>query len=354
MENDVIKKLDSDSPLSTTTTTTDETLGGEQVVDPMLAPPKTSHFVSTEVAEDPEVQQRWNLALPLLDKLAKAFEGDEDFDMLNKEGERIKSELGLKSVEVTPSGISASINPEGHFEISQIDKVLINQHKTSEPVLQAGWDSDKVDALAAWCKSMNQFNSYISNLTYEQWQVLAGDFSSGEELPNKVAGSWVAYQSAHTEIQTLSSFTGYKGSGGTTFNQGRDRSDWSGCYIATSEDQAHGYIGEAGQASGTASMWRITLKQALPLCKVTGGFIDNGDIPGDFKATVLKKILKIKLDQKLVPALGSASLAYLGPAGEDGEELVVPWSMVTDYINVQRIKEYSVNESYEITEERTL
>ena len=84
------------------------------------------------------------------------------------------------------------------------------------------------------------------------------------------------------------------------------------------------------------------------------GFIDNGDIPGDFKATVLKKILKIKLDKKLVPALGSASLAYLGPAGEDGEELVVPWSMVTDYINVQRIKEYSVNESYEITEERTL
>jgi hypothetical protein len=237
------------------------------------------------------------------------------------------------------------------FAPARYMELSIRNYKSNEKILGQGWDDKKIDDLAGWCKSDNQFNSFINNLSYENWRVLSQDFT-GKELPVKIVDSWVTYQKKYMEVKVYKSFEGYKGSGGTSWNTGKSRSDWSGCYIATTREQAEGYIGELGSESGKASMWEISLKQSLPVKVFSGGFIDQSDIPGDFKAKVLKKILKINNSEKLVKELGGQGFAYLGPAGEDGNEMVVPWALIPDYIVYKRIAEYAVNSSHEITSKK--
>lgn len=233
------------------------------------------------------------------------------------------------------------------FAPKEYMKINIRDYKLNERIIGKGWDDDKIDKLVKWCKSEKQFNSFINNLSYKNWEVLSQDFQ-GADLPIKVMDSWVKYQESKMNVETLDTFEGYKGSSGKSWNTGESYSDWSGCYIATTEDQAKGYILEAGQKSGKASMWKISLKKPLPIKRFRGGFIDQSDIPGEFKAKVLKKILKIEDSKKLIKELGESGFAYLGPGGEDGNELVVPWGLIADYINYKRIKEYDVND-YQIT-----
>ena len=68
----------------------------------------------------------------------------------------------------------------------------------------------------------------------------------------------------------------------------------------------------------------------------------------------MKKVLKINIDKKLVPYLGSQEgLAYIGPGGEAGEEMAMPWGLLNNYFTKTRIKEYTV-ENYEIKSVKTL
>ena len=100
-------------------------------------------------------------------------------------------------------------------------------------------------------------------------------------------------------------------------------------------------------------MWELNLIKELPVLSVRGGFIDQNDIPGEFKALVLKKLLDINVEEKLVPYLGAKDYAYIGPGGEAGPELAMPWGLVDKYFTKERIKEYQV-EKYEIKLTRTL
>ncbi|MFN6497304.1 MAG: DUF4157 domain-containing protein [Nostoc sp. DedQUE01] len=229
---------------------------------------------------------------------------------------------------------------------------LINEHKNNQKILQKGWDATKVDELVNWCKSENQYNSFIQNLSYENWKVLEQDFD-GKDLPNKVLDTWVKYQDANQEIQKLTNFIGYKGSKGTTWSKGTEGYDWSACYIATNQDQAEGYIGEAGNETGIASLWELKLTKELPVLSIRGGFIDQDNIPGDFKALVLKKVFNINVSEKLVPYLGSKGYAYMGPGGDAGQEMAMPWGLVDEYFSKRRIKEYQVA-NYEIKSTRNL
>lgn len=217
-----------------------------------------------------------------------------------------------------------------------------------------GWDAKKIDELVQWCKSESQYNSYITNLTYKQWKYLSQGFT-GQELSSKAGDTLVSYQKQKMQLEVLTpgKFVGYKGSRGTTWSDGTNEKNWSGCYIATSPGQAEGYIGEAGGKAGLASLWKITLKKNLYVQTFTGAYLDDEDIDGEDKAAVLKKILGIKTPDKLIEALGAKKFAYQGPAGEDGAELVVPWSMVEEYLQKTRIAEYTVRD-YEITEKRPL
>lgn len=241
------------------------------------------------------------------------------------------------------------------FSANPAQKNLIRDHKTNIKIQEKGWDDTKIDELVEWCKSENQYNSFINNLSYKNWQILKLDFT-GDELPNKVLNAWVTYQRSdkNKEIKKLDKFTGYKGSQGTEWNTGRETSDWSACYIATNQEQAEGYIAEAGNQTGIASMWELQLTKELPVLYIKGGFIEQDDIPGEFKALVLKKVLKINIDKKLVPYLGSQEgLAYIGPGGEAGEEMAMPWGLLNNYFTKTRIKEYTV-ENYEIKSVKTL
>jgi len=233
------------------------------------------------------------------------------------------------------------------FKPTKAQEILIREHRTNEKIKNNGWVGKKVDELVDWCKSERQYNSFINNLSYTHWEILSKDFKA-EELPRKVLDAWVTYQNVNREVEKLSHFTGWKASKGEIWNNGTEESDWSGCYIATKKEQAEGYIEEAGGMRGKASLWELSSTRDIPTLSVKGGFIDQSDIKEEFKALVLKKVLNINVDEKLLPYLGREQMAYMGPAGEAGEELVMPWGLVDVYLKKKRIKEYDV-QSYVIT-----
>lgn len=245
---------------------------------------------------------------------------------------------------------------EAWTALDRADQVIIRQFITSAEVLSRGWTEPTVTRLLGWTKSTNQFLSFIDNLHYSHWEILLQTFpDSGGDLPVKINKAWVTYQSVHTNMKVVDSFNGYKCSGGTEWRaSGQDDQNWSGCYIATSRSQAEGYAGEAGAADGTASLWEVTLKKPMLVCKCEGGFIDEGSISGDFKAAILKKIFNIDVPSALIPTLGAQKLAYMGPAGEDGVELVVPWAILDEYIQYKRVVEYTVNKAFEVTKKTNL
>lgn len=212
------------------------------------------------------------------------------------------------------------------------------------PPAPNGWDQSQINLLVNWCISWEQYERILFNLSRDNWEELKTDFTA-DELPAGVADAWMTYKSSlQTAKEMLSQgWKGYKGSGGTEWNQGTDDSDWSGCYIRTSLEQSEGYI-EVDGGTGKASLWKLTLTIDLPLMAARGGFIAQGNIPGEFKAFVLKKLWKIDVSENLIPFLakGQSPFAYIGSGGESGDEIAVPWVMVDEYFDKRRIKEYQI------------
>ena len=111
------------------------------------------------------------------------------------------------------------------------------------------------------------------------------------------------------EVTQIDAFHGYRCPGGTERRgPGQDDQSWSGCDIKTRRDQAEECAGEAGASSGNAPLWDsrcscAAAKEAPPMMV---------SITGDFQALILN--------------------------GEDGDALVVPWAVLTDYISDKRIR----------------
>jgi hypothetical protein len=79
-----------------------------------------------------------------------------------------------------------------------------------------------------------------------------------------------------------------------------------------------------------------------------------GSITGDLQALILKMRFRVRIPSALLSTLGARQHAYMGPAGEDGDALVVPWAVLTEYISHKRIVEYTVDKRLEVTDTQTL
>jgi len=256
----------------------------------------------------------------------------------------LEREADLMGGRAVAGGAQATAQMVKHGTVSGGQKARTDP--VAEPLLSAEDAKDAKDA-------KDEEDEVIkSSVLYEEDEVTKSsvlyeeDEEDEEDEEEKFMKYWVSYYE-EMGVQTYDNFTGYKASQGTTWNTGTNGFDWSGCYIATSIDQAEGYISDYG--SGKVSMWEISLKKPLNVKVFTGGLLDQPDIRGDLKARVLKKALKFTDSNKLIEELGKEKYAYFGPAGEAGDELVVPWDLVSDYIEYKRIRNYEINKHLEVT-----
>lgn len=148
-------------------------------------------------------------------------------------------------------------------------------------------------------------------------------------------------------IQASTGFLGYRATQGTTWTVGGGTSNWSGCYIGTTLDQAKGYI---ELDNGVAMVWSCSLANSYPLWCVQGPEISDPTIPSDVKADLIKpKIVPpIALADPLIPTLCQRSnQGYTGPDTETTNEIIIGWNCL-GVVQYQGFREYK-RVNYETT-----
>lgn len=136
---------------------------------------------------------------------------------------------------------------------------------------------------------------------------------------------------------------GYRMTTGTQWTTGGGASDWSGLYIATTLDQAKGYV---SVANGTVRVWICSLVASYPFWCIHGAEIADPAIPSaekaDLVADAIQRASGAPPGRPLIPSLCGAGQGYIGPDAEVNE-IILGWNCV-GAINYVALRDYRVRQ----------
>ena len=134
---------------------------------------------------------------------------------------------------------------------------------------------------------------------------------------------------------------GYRLTQGTQWTLGGGDNDWSGLYIATTLDQAKGYV---DIANGTVRVWTCTLVANYPFWCIHGAEIADPAIPSGEKADLVANAIQVASGaapgRPLIPSLCRAGQGYVGPDAEENE-IILGWNCIRA-IDHSALRDYRV------------
>lgn len=140
---------------------------------------------------------------------------------------------------------------------------------------------------------------------------------------------------------------GYRMTPGTQWTTGGGANDWSGLYIATTLDQAKGYL---DITNGTVRVWTCSLVAAYPFWCIHGEEIADPSISSGRKADLVADAIQRSSGappgRPLIPSLCQAGQGYIGPDAEENE-IILGWGCVgaITYVALRdyRVRQYSID-----------
>ncbi|MDK2633692.1 hypothetical protein QMZ93_10135 [Pantoea stewartii subsp. indologenes] len=116
------------------------------------------------------------------------------------------------------------------------------------------------------------------------------------------------------------------------------KKEWSGFYVATTRQVAHGYRYDHPHAYGHT----VTLLRNLPVLVFTGNELSDTSVSNTDKARMIKDALPANLktymmnqNKPLIAALGALGFCYQGPHdSEGGVEIIIPNNLIA-YVSTE-------------------
>ncbi|MEZ4453825.1 MAG: hypothetical protein R3B09_30495 [Nannocystaceae bacterium] len=130
-------------------------------------------------------------------------------------------------------------------------------------------------------------------------------------------------------IEANRGLLGYRLTQGTMWTGGGGDNDWSGLYIATTLDQAKGYV---DIANGTVRVWTCTLVANYPFWCIHGQEIADPAIDSGAKADLVAAAIQAANNgtptgRPLIPSLCQNHQGYIGPDAEENE-IILGWGCI--------------------------